>query len=87
MESAADSIEDIMAKVQKVHPRVEWHASRLLHYLGFEPELFTPIFTVSRVVGWVAHIIEQSENNHLYQPSSRYVGMDPRKYKPLPLRS
>jgi citrate synthase len=87
MEAAADTIEEIMAKVQKVHPRVEWHTSRLLHYLGFEPELFTPIFTVSRLVGWVAHIIEQSENNHLFQPSSRYVGMDTRKYKPLPLRS
>lgn len=87
MEAAADSIEDMMAKIQKVHPRVEWHASRLLHYLGFEPELFTPIFTVSRVVGWIAHIIEQTENNHLFQPMSRYVGMDQRKYKPLPLRS
>jgi len=87
MEAAADTIEEIMGKIQKVSPRVEWHASRLLHYLGFEPELFTPIFTVSRLVGWVAHIIEQTENNHLYQPSSRYVGMDQRKYKPLPLRS
>lgn len=87
IESAADTIEEIMINVQKVHPRVEWYASRLLHYLGFEPELFTPIFTVSRLVGWVAHIIEQSENNHLYQPLSRYVGMDQRKYKPLPLRS
>ncbi|QDU07243.1 citrate/2-methylcitrate synthase [Gimesia aquarii] len=87
MESAADTIEEIMLKVQKVHPRIEWHASRLLHYLGFEPELFMPIFTVSRLAGWVAHIIEQSENNHLFQPLSRYVGMDQRKYKPLPLRS
>lgn len=87
MENAADTIEEIMGKIQKVHPRVEWYASRLLHYLGFEPELFTPIFSVSRLVGWVAHIVEQSENNHLYQPLSRYVGMDQRKYKPLPLRS
>lgn len=87
METAAEVIEETMAKISKVHPRVEWHASRLLHYLGFEPELFTPIFTVSRLGGWVAHIVEQAENNHLYQPLSRYVGMDQRKYKPLPLRS
>ncbi|QDT23939.1 citrate/2-methylcitrate synthase [Gimesia chilikensis] len=87
MEATADAIEDVMAKVSRVHPRVEWHASRLLHYLGFEPELFTPIFAVSRMAGWVAHIVEQTENNHLYQPLSRYVGMDQRKYKPMPLRS
>ncbi|MDF2815982.1 MAG: citrate synthase/methylcitrate synthase, partial [Paenibacillus sp.] len=42
-----------------------------------DPTLFTPTFTASRVVGWTAHVLEQAENNRIYRPQSRYIGVMP----------
>jgi hypothetical protein len=52
-------------------------------YLGLEVDLDTPPFVASRVVGWAAHVIEQSENNRLIRPRSKYTGPAPRAYVPL----
>jgi citrate synthase len=44
---------------------------------GIQPELFTPTFTVSRVIGWTAHILEQAANNKIIRPSANYIGTEP----------
>lgn len=64
-------------------PTVDWPLTRLLFYLGFEPDLFKPVAATARVAGWTAHAIEQAEHNQLFRPRSRYVGPDARPFVPL----
>ena len=56
---------------------VEFYAGVALHLAGLPPELFTPSFTVSRAIGWSAHVIEQAANNKILRPSARYTGPPP----------
>ena len=53
---------------------VEFYAAVVLHLAGLPQEMFTPTFTTSRMVGWVAHLLEQAADNKIMRPSSRYVG-------------
>lgn len=53
---------------------VEFYAGILLHLAGLAPQMFTPSFMVSRVIGWSAHVLEQAANNKIIRPSARYVG-------------
>ncbi len=59
---------------QKLYTNVEYWASAILRSVGIPPELFTPMFTSSRLVGWTAHIMEQAAHNRLIRPQSKYVG-------------
>ena len=56
---------------------VEYYAGVVLHLAGLPAEAFTPSFTVSRVLGWGAHLLEQAADNKIMRPSSRYVGPEP----------
>jgi 2-methylcitrate synthase len=51
--------------------------------MGFDIDFFTPIFVVSRITGWTAHIIEQFANNRLIRPLSAYTGSDHRRVREL----
>src|SRR5438477_55028 len=86
MERMADTIESIVRSEKKLPPNLDWPSARLYHYLGLPMELFTPLFVVSRVVGWSAHVIEQLDNNRLIRPRARYTGPAPRPWKPLEQR-
>ncbi len=74
MEATADVIERIVRDEKKLPPNLDWPSARLYHYLGLSVELFTPLFVVSRVTGWSAHIIEQLDHNRLIRPVSKYTG-------------
>ena len=54
--------------------------------MGFEIDMYTPIFVMSRITGWAAHIIEQNANNSLIRPLSAYSGKKQRKVKPISKR-
>jgi citrate synthase len=82
-EETAAVFERILASEKNLHPNLDWPAGRLYHSLGLEIPLYTPIFVMSRVAGWSAHVIEQTENNRLIRPRSRYVGPAMRPVKPL----
>ena len=58
-------------------------AGRLYHAMGLEVPLYTPIFVMSRVAGWSAHVIEQLDNNRLIRPRARYTGECLRSVKAL----
>ena len=58
---------------------VEYYAAVVLHLAGIPQDMFTPAFTTSRVVGWVAHLLEQAANNKIMRPKARYVGPEPRR--------
>ena len=71
---------------RKLFPNVDYFAGPLLYVLGIPMGLFTPIFAVSRIAGWTAHMIEQYENNQLLRPLSNYTGESVREYEPIETR-
>lgn len=62
---------------QTIVTNVEYWAAVALGMAGLPPELFTPTFGVSRIVGWSAHILEQAAAGKIIRPSARYVGPEP----------
>jgi len=86
LEQIADTIESHVRGEKGLPPNLDWPSARLYHYVGLSVDLFTPLFVASRVVGWSAHVIEQSENNRLIRPRSNYTGPQHRNYVALPER-
>ena len=82
-EAAAQIIEGVLEKEKNLFPNLDWPAGRLYHALGLEVPLYTPFFVASRVTGWSAHIIEQTEHNRIIRPRARYTGPDVRHVVPL----
>jgi citrate synthase len=82
-EETADIIERVVAEEKKLLPNLDWPAGRLYHALGLEVPLYTPIFVMSRVAGWSAHVIEQLDHNRLIRPRARYTGPELRHVRPL----
>jgi citrate synthase len=82
-EDTADVIENVMAAEKKMYPNLDWPAGRLYHALALEIPIYTPIFAISRVAGWSAHVIEQLDNNRLIRPRSLYTGPGTRTVKPI----
>ncbi|MEM1041829.1 MAG: citrate synthase [Bacteroidota bacterium] len=57
-----------------LYPNVDFFSASVYHLLGIERDLYTPIFAISRVTGWTAHLLEQWEDNRLIRPRAEYVG-------------
>ncbi|MFQ5795379.1 MAG: citrate/2-methylcitrate synthase [Candidatus Bipolaricaulia bacterium] len=66
-----------------IFPNVDFYSATVYYYMGFEPDLYTPIFAVSRIAGWTAHILEQLEENRLFRPRFRYIGPIQASYIPI----
>ena len=84
--SMSEQIEHAVLAEKGLYPNVDFYSASTYHYLGIETGLFTPIFAMSRVVGWAAHVIEQHADNRLIRPSSEYVGPPVRAYVPIERR-
>jgi citrate synthase len=76
-------MEETVLEVKGLRPNVDFYAASVYHYLGIPTDLFTPVFSVSRMSGWTAHVIEQHADNRLIRPDSEYIGESARKVKPL----
>jgi citrate synthase len=77
----SDKIEKFIKADKKLNANVDFYSASTYHTLGIEVDLFTPIFAVSRVSGWTAHVIEQLDDNRLIRPRADYVGLAyPQKY-------
>ena len=72
-------IEDIMLEKKNIHPNVDYITGPAYHLMGFDTDFFTPIFVISRITGWSAHIMEQHAANKLIRPLSKYSGEKHRK--------
>jgi 2-methylcitrate synthase len=83
----SEAIEKTVVAEKGLYPNVDFYSASTYHYLGIETGLFTPIFAMSRVVGWAAHVIEQHSDNRLIRPSSEYVGPELRSYVPVDQRT
>jgi citrate synthase len=80
-------IEAIVKAEKKLNPNVDFYSASTYHALGIPIDLFTPIFAVSRISGWTAHVLEQYANNRLIRPRAEYVGPEyPQRYQPLDAR-
>lgn len=67
-------VEAVMERETKIAANVDFYSASVYHALGIPVELFTPIFAVSRVAGWTAHVLEQYANNRLIRPRAEYTG-------------
>ena len=76
-------IESLLKEEKNLVPNVDFFSASVYHSLGIDHDLFTPIFAVSRVSGWLAHILEQYENNRLIRPRADYVGPKRLEYVPV----
>lgn len=73
-------IEDYIKEDKGLPANVDFYSASVYHSMGIEHDLFTPIFAVSRVSGWIAHILEQYDNNRLIRPRAEYIGPDTQEY-------
>ena len=79
-------IDDIMQEKKGLMPNVDFYSATVYHSMGIKTDLFTPIFAVSRVSGWCAHILEQYTANRIYRPRGKYTGKVDQKFTPVTQR-
>ncbi len=72
-------VEKVMIERKNIHPNVDYPTGPTYHLMGFDTDFFTPIFVISRITGWSAHIIEQHAANKLIRPLASYKGNQHRK--------
>jgi citrate synthase len=77
-------IEVFVAEEKKLNANVDFYSASTYTTLGIDLDLFTPIFAISRIAGWAAHVIEQLDDNRLIRPRAEYIGPEyPTKYMPI----
>jgi 2-methylcitrate synthase len=75
----SDILENVMVEQKGIHPNLDFPAGPAYYMMGFDIDFFTPLFVMSRITGWSAHIIEQANNNRLIRPLAEYIGPDQRE--------
>jgi len=78
-EKIYDIVEKVMIKEKNIYPNVDYPTGPTYHLMGFDTDFFTPIFVISRITGWSAHIMEQHAANKLIRPLASYKGQKHRK--------
>lgn len=77
----------VMRREKKMFPNLDFYSASMYRSLDIPTPIFTPIFVLSRISGWSAHILEQRANNRLIRPLAAYVGPAPRSWQPIDLRT
>jgi 2-methylcitrate synthase len=78
-EKIYDIVEKVMIERKDIHPNVDYPTGPTYHLMGFDTDFFTPIFVISRITGWSAHVFEQHAANKLIRPLASYNGSQHRK--------
>ncbi len=79
-------VEEMTRKQKPIRANVDFYSASTYYMLGIAVDLYTPIFAVSRIAGWTAHVLEQLGNNKLIRPRSEYTGEMDLKYIPIDQR-
>jgi 2-methylcitrate synthase len=82
----SERIEQLMWAEKKLFANADFYHASAYHFLGIPTHLFTPIFVISRLTGWGAHIFEQRADNRLIRPSAEYIGPGVRDFRPIAQR-
>ncbi|XAM01621.1 2-methylcitrate synthase [Phycisphaeraceae bacterium D3-23] len=82
----SERIEQVMRREKNLFPNLDFFSASAYHFLDIPTPLFTPIFVLSRVAGWLAHVFEQRADNRLIRPSAVYTGPDERAWVPVKKR-
>jgi citrate synthase len=81
------TIEEFMLRERKIYSNVDFYSASTYYLMGIPLDLYTPIFAISRVSGWAAHILEQYAHNRIIRPMAEYTGPVDAKWKPIEERS
>ena len=79
-------VERVVKEQKGLNPNVDFYSASTYYSMGIDPDLYTPIFVVSRVSGWIAHVLEQQANNRLIRPRAEYTGPRQASWVPLDQR-
>lgn len=79
----SEEVERVMWEEKKLFPNADFFHASAYHFMGIPTKLFTPIFVMSRVTGWAAHVMEQRARNRIIRPNAEYIGPEPRAVTPI----
>jgi citrate synthase len=77
------AIEEFLSEEKGLAPNVDFYSASTYYQMGIPIDIYTPIFALSRVGGWIAHVLEQYDDNRLIRPRARYVGDKERAFAPV----
>ena len=83
MEATALGVQRVVHEVCGLVPDLRWNSARVLHYLGFDSEVFAPVLAIARIPGWAGHCREQMRSIERVRPVARYVGPESRPFQRL----
>lgn len=82
----SEKLETLMKMRKSIDMNVDFYSASTYYYMGIKPDLFTCVFAISRISGWVAHVLEQYGNNRLIRPRANWIGHDRRDFVSLDQR-